>query len=643
MAFGREIFWHVKGIWIFYLLAIVCVGVFVYGCLAHIRLWRRISLKPSISQTKTAIKAVILDAFLGRRIIKGDIPAGIMHTLIFWGFLLLFTGTVLLAIHEYLYTFLRGNLYLVFSFLMEIGGGILFTGIIWAIVRRYIQRIQRLQWTLEDAIVPLWLILVVVSGFLLEGLRLSYQRPPWSDWSFIGYGFGLFISPDISKDIYPYLWWAHAVLSLTFIAGIPFTKLFHLISSPVSIFLRKSSENNAIDFENPSEFNLTESVFFDACMRCGRCVEVCPCTGAGEQFTPRDFIQAVRRKLWMENSSHGDIRFLYNRLENNIKDKLWFCTTCRACLEVCPVYGATFDVVIKKRIEAVEDGTNIPKLLNQTLEKLFKYDNPWESSKKKRGAWADGLDLIDISRSNDHVDICYFVGCTTSFDDTAVEIARSFSRILKVAGVNFGILGKKEPCCGDIARRVGELGLSFEQKEKCIERFEKNNIKDVVTSSPHCFNAFKNDYENTEFRARHYTLFLYELLNQGKLKFKNKVNAKVTYHDPCYLSRYNRIFNEPRRIIESIPGITLIEMKHNRENTLCCGGGGGRMWQEIVGDVKMSGIRIKEADETGAEILITACPLCRIMLEDARKGEELKNIRQVMDINELIFKSIDEN
>ena len=639
----REIFWQIKSIWLFYVLAVVSTGIFIYGIVAHIRLWKKVSSKSDISHTKYAVKKAILDALLGRRILQGDIQSGIMHLLIFWGFILLFIGTTLLAAHDYLVSFLKGRNYLIFSALMEIGGGLLFTGIAWAIIRRYIQRIPRLERRLEDALVPLWLLLVVISGFLLEGIRLAYQQPPWSEWSFIGHGIASFFKQAGSHDIYPYLWWIHAGVSLTFIAGIPYTKLFHALSAPASIYLHEASSGDSFDLEDESVFNLHESVFFDACMRCGRCVDVCPSTGAGEPFAPRDFIQAIRHELWMGNSSLGDIRFLLNPVENNIEEKIWFCTTCRACLEVCPVYGATFDVVVKKRIDAVEDGTNVPKLMNQTLEKLFKYDNPWESSKKKRGAWADGLDITEITRSNHEVDICYFVGCTTSFDDTAVNIARSLSKILKIAGVNFGILGKKEPCCGDIAKRMGELGLSLEQMEKCINIFDEHNIKDVVTSSPHCFHTFKNEYENIEFRARHYTLLLYELLSQGKLKFKNEINAKVTYHDPCYLGRYNRIFDEPRKIITSIPGLTLIEMKHNRENSLCCGGGGGRMWQELGGDTKMSNVRIREADETGAEIIITACPLCRIMLEDAKKTEELKNIRQVMDINELILESIDGN
>jgi Fe-S oxidoreductase len=351
----------------------------------------------------------------------------------------------------------------------------------------------------------------------------------------------------------------------------------------------------------------------------------------------------MRRALWQEHFPWGDIRFLSRGEGNGVDEKIWYCTTCRACLEVCPVYGATFEAVMKQRILAVEEGTHVPSLMNQTLEKLFKYDNPWESSKRNRGAWAEGMDLVDLTKRGAEAEFCYFVGCTTSFDDTAKGIALSFSKILQAAGVSFGILGKKEPCCGDIARRAGELGLFVEQREKCLDLFDKYDITEVVTSSPHCFHTFRNEYPEAPFKTRHYSLVLRELIAQGKLRFKVGEKTTVTYHDPCYLGRYNHIFDEPREIIRSIPGLDLVEMAHHRADSLCCGGGGGRMWQDIKGEIKMSDVRIKEAEITGAKILVTACPLCRIMLEDARKAAGLNEILQVMDLNELVLQALEGN
>jgi len=285
--------------------------------------------------------------------------------------------------------------------------------------------------------------------------------------------------------------------------------------------------------------------------------------------------------------------------------------------------------------------------LTQTLEKLYKYNNPWEASKKKRAKWSQDLEIPDLTKAGGKDALFYFVGCTTSLDTRAQDLARSFVRILKHVRIPFGTLGKKEPCCGDIARRVGEDGLFEEQMEDCLALFERNDIRDVVTSSPHCFHTFRNEYpafqalkpaeEQLDLRFRHYTLVLRELVTASSVMFERPLNVKVTYHDPCYLGRHNQIFDPPREVIAAIPGVQMVEMAHNRANSLCCGGGGNRIWQEdLDAEVKMSEIRIREAEATGAEILITACPLCLIMLEDARKTTGLEDTLLVMDLNELM-------
>jgi Fe-S oxidoreductase/nitrate reductase gamma subunit len=638
----RTLFQQIEDVWLFYMLAGLAAGLFLAGVAAHIWVWKKNAGSLEVPFSKDALKRTILDALLGRRILQGDIAAGLMHLFLLWGFLTLFFGTVFLAIHEYLFSFLTGTVYLVFSLTMEVGGLMFMAGILWALIRRYIQRVPRLERRVEDALVPAWLLIVGLSGFMVEGLRLSSQQPPWGVWSFAGWWMGSLFPTDAAKDLYPFLWWGHALLSLGFIAVIPFTKLFHILGAPAGIYFQESGKPAIVEVEEgAAEFNLGDAIFFDACMRCGRCVEACPSEGAGEPFAPREFVQAMRRSLWQEHFPWGDIRLLNKGEEIEVDEKLWYCTTCRACLEVCPIYGAAFEAVMKKRISAVEEGTQIPKLMNQTLEKVFKYDNPWESSKKKRGAWAEGLDLVDLSKRGTEAELCYFVGCTTSFDDTARGIALSFSKILQSAGVHFGILGKKEPCCGDIARRMGEWGLFLEQMEKCIDLFDTYTITDVVTSSPHCFHTFKNEYPGAPFNTRHYTLVLRELIAHGKLRFKEGAKATVTYHDPCYLGRYNRIFDEPREIIRAIPGLNLVEMTHYGADSLCCGGGGGRMWQDLNVEVKMSDVRIREAEATGAQILVTACPLCRIMLEDARKAGGLNESLQVMDLNELVLQALE--
>jgi Fe-S oxidoreductase/nitrate reductase gamma subunit len=673
----RELFWRIGAGWLFYLLAFVAMGLLAVGVAAHVRVWLKSAPKGKVFFSVDALKRTISDVVLGLRVLKGEVPAGIMHALIFWGFVILTIGTTILVFHEHLVSFIAGKIHLVFEISMEIGGLILLAGILWALVRRYLQRVSRLERRLEDAVVPLWLLIVVCSGFVLEGVRLAVQKPAWAQWSFVGAWAAGFVSPGTAEATYPYLWWGHALLSLGFIAVIPYTKLFHVLGAPATYYLHHSAdvttapalpaqeveevpsetddgaqetdeaapsaEDGSLDFLD-MPLKLGDVVFYDSCMRCGRCVQACPSAGAGEAFAPRDFIQATIRELWQEHSPVGDVRFLTK--DQPIDPKApWNCTTCAACLEVCPVYGAAFESVLRKRGLLIQEGTGVPDLMNQTLERLFNYENPWVSSKREKAVWTKGLDIPALPKGGKEGQLCYFVGCTTAIDARAQAIAKSFSSILKQAGVSFGILGEKEPCCGDIARVAGEVGLFEEKKMNCIDLFGQYDIKDVVTSSPHCFHAFLNEYPAEKgFEVRHYSLFLRELVGDSRLKFKKNGKLRVTYHDPCYLGRHNRIFEEPREVIRSIPGTSLIEMEHHGPDSLCCGAGGGRMWQgkELDGKARMSEIRVKEAHATGAEVLITACPLCLIMLEDALKTLGFEKEMKVMDLNEVVLQSLEQ-
>jgi len=643
----------------------VAVCVALAGIAAHLSVWVKSVPKGKVPFSGRAVKRTAWDVILGLRVLKGEVAAGIMHSFIFWGFVILTVGTALLLIHEHLTSYLTGKSHLIFELSMEIGGLILLAGILWALVRRYVQRVPRLERRMEDAVVPLWLLVVVGSGFLLEGVRLASQQPAWESWSFAGAWVASLFSSPTAQSTYPYLWWGHALLSLGFIAVIPFTKLFHVLGAPAAYYFHHSAESSpAPSLQEPAEatvnandvpldeeaalgfgekpLTLTDVTFYDACMRCGRCVQACPATGAGEPFAPRDFIQATLHALWQKHSPVGDIRFL-SKDQPIGQEVPWYCTTCAACLEVCPVYGATFEAVSKKRTELILEGTGVPDLMNQTLERLFNYENPWVASKRERAVWAKDLEIPALKRGGNGAELCYFVGCTTSFDARAQEIAKSFSTLLKRAGVSFGILGEKEPCCGDIARVVGEVGLFQEKMENCSALFDDYGIEQVVTSSPHCFHTFLNEYPEKRFGVRHYALVLKELIAGGRLKLEKPVNAAVTYHDPCYLGRHNRIFEEPRDVIRSIPGIKLTEMSHHGPDSLCCGGGGGRMWQgpELRGEARMGEVRVKEARETGAEIVVTACPLCLIMLEDAVKTLGLDRELKIMDLNELLLQSLE--
>ena len=656
-------FWGIEGVWVFYLLALLAVVVFVHGVISHGLLWRKGRRSAQATGARHSLRRLILDGLLGRRIFKGDVAAGAMHLLILWGFLGLFLGTTLDAADHYFVSFLHGDIYLVFSTCVDLAGVMFLAGLLWALFRRYAQRVARLENRLGDLLMLLWLLAIAASGFLVEGLRLAVQSPSWRGWSFAGLATSHLWSGVSDLTIgYPAFWWCHAVLSLAFIAAIPHTKLFHLIAAPTSVFLADKPKVEASTDARAGEaygFSARELVFLDACTRCGRCVDVCPSTGAGEPFSPRDFLLGSKSDAWRRHRPAIATPWKPKTEENDTSAgdsrqtaSSWHCTTCRACLEVCPVYVATPDIVREVRRAAVERGTDVPSHLAQSLEKLFKYNNPWEASKKKRASWSKDLGVADLTKNRDKQPLCYFVGCTTAIDTRAQGLAKSFAEILGRAGVPFGTLGKKEPCCGDIARRVGEDGLFEEQMEGFQRLAERYRLDDIVTSSPHCYHTLHNEYAlfpsadtadpSTPPKMRHYVEVLDELIRSRALRFGEQEELSVTYHDPCYLGRYNQMYDAPRRVLRAIPGVELTEMPRHGDASLCCGGGGGRMWQEeLDADAKMSEIRIEEARSTGAQVLVTACPLCLIMLDDARKTAGLEDAIEVMDLNELVLSALE--
>ncbi len=673
MPIERIHFWGIGAVPVFYVLAALSIAVFAVGVYLRVSVW----LSPKGGR-RPRFRAVglgdlLVDGLLGRRIFRGDPTAGLMHLLLMWGFAGLFAGTILSTIDHWIVHFLVGQTYRVFSLCMETLGLMLVAGLAVAVVRRYVVRVRRLDNRAEDLWVLALLAAAAVTGFFVEGARLAVEAPDWESFSFGGMGLShLLTSPGAAEAFYPYVWWLHALISLGLVAYFPFSKLFHSLAAPVNIVrapqlveppacLAGGDEIDGAKHQAPAgpRFSTGDLISFSACTRCGRCEEVCPSTSAGEPFSPREFIaqagsyvRAAKcapagaswfRRLWARGSVAPEIS----------PEQIWFCTTCRACLHVCPVYVGAFEPIGGVRAAEIEDGGRVSPVLVNALETLYRFNNPWEPSKRKRSEWPAGLAVPDLTEGAE-ADLCYFVGCTTSFDTRAQKLARAFVRILTHAGVAFGTLGQKETCCGDIARRVGETGLFEEQVEKTGALIDRYGVTDLVTSSPHCFNLIKNEYPRLvaeggaatgggcrpPLRVRHYTQVLEELLREGRLSMAVSVPRTVTFHDPCYLGRYNGIYEAPRSVIRAIAGVTLVEMERCRAGSLCCGGGGGRMWQELEGERKLGEVRAREAAATGARTLVTACPYCLIMLEDAVKSADLDGRLEVIDLNELVAESL---
>lgn len=631
----RPLFWGIAGVWVFYAVAALAIVVFVQGVAARVLAWRRAGRGRLPALDASRLWSMARNGLLGLRIFRGDAGAGLMHLLIAWGFLGLFAGTALLSIHEWIVPFLVGDVYLIYSATMEVFGLLLLAGLLWAGVRRYVVRTGRLSRTPGDLVPLLWLGLVGVTGFLLEGARLGAGGAVrLGDWSFVGEALTAIRLPrDQRLVVYQGLWWTHALLSLGLVAWIPRSKLLHTLVAPLNLMVESSPEPSPMGrgqgegTEPEPTLRARDLLAIDACTRCGRCVDACPSRAAGEPLSPREVVQALRTGPVAAATQTGPGR------------DLWYCTACLACREVCPVEVTPLELVARLRGAVIEEGSAVPPKLGETLERLHKYQNPWVSKKGQKAAWARDLELEAPELEPAWL---YFVGCTTSLDTRAQAIARSIATVLARCGVAFGTLGKKEPCCGDIGRRVGERGLFEDQREATAALLDERGARRVVTSSPHCFDTIARAYGPGR-EVLHYSQLLARLIDEGKLELARASEGptKATYHDPCFLGRHNGVYDEPRRVLAAVPGIELVEMEAHGASSVCCGGGGGRMWQtELPDKGDLAGRRIGQAVATGARLLVTACPLCLVMLEDARKTAGLEDRIEVVDLCELVARHL---
>lgn len=359
------------------------------------------------------------------------------------------------------------------------------------------------------------------------------------------------------------------------------------------------------------------------CIQCGKCTGGCPISVISPHFNIRKLLYEIL------NSEGEDIA--------QKKEMIWDCSTCTTCVKRCPKEVDPADLIISMRSVLVEDG-QVPPKIRDVLKSISIRGNPWNIGQEKRSEWAEGLDMKPIADA----EILYYVGCTVAFDPRLQKIAKALAKTLAKAGLNIGTLGNDEVCCGNEIRRMGDIWSFDALKEMNIEMFRQFPIKQIITTSPHCYNTFKNEYNELDIDVKHYTQILPDLIKKKKLSFTKTFEKTVTYHDPCFLGRQNQIFEEPREILKSIPSLNFVEMDRAKERSLCCEGGGGRMWIEAFETMERTAtIRVKEAMDCGAEVLATACPFCLLTLEDAVKSRELEDKIQILDIVEIVSQVID--
>ncbi|MDP6825398.1 MAG: (Fe-S)-binding protein, partial [Dehalococcoidales bacterium] len=597
---------------------------------------------------------------------------GLIHFLIFTGCIVLLLASFLDFISHYFFHFLHGSFYLGYSLVVDVFGLLVLLGVVLALMRRYLQRPERLDNKAEDLIALLFILVVVASGFLVEGLRIAATElktnPDWAPWSPGGYVLALVFS-GLSQSVLLFwhhvTWWLHALISLGAIIyiSLSWNRLWHIIVSTLNVFFRNLEPRGAltpIDIEATETFGAAKIEDFswkhlldlDACTRCGRCQDSCPAYLSGKPLSPKKVIQDLKGSLLERGPAllqgktgatnlREDGRTLIGEVVSG--DEIWNCTTCYACQEVCPVYIEPMAKIVEMRRNLVLEQASIPDTVESALKSIEARGHPWRGTTLSRTGWAEGLKVKTLADDRD-IDVLFWVGCTEALEERSTRVAQAIARILKLAGVNFGILGMEETCCGDPARRLGNEYLFQLQAQGNITLLKHYGIKKIVTGCPHCYNTLKHEYPpfGGDFEVVHHTKVIADLMREGKLSAIKSSHGIITYHDPCYLGRYNYTYDLPRQILHRMPGTNLVEMAQNRERSFCCGAGGGHLWlEEQKQGQRINEIRTEQVMALNASVVATACPYCQQMFEDGIKSKEMETSLKAMDIAELIAEAID--
>ena len=671
MAPTREIYWNISGQWIMYAMFVVVLAVFCWGVYRRVRLWRLGQPENRRENMWARFMSVVTYTLGHKRIIKEGYP-GFMHLGIFWGFISLLIGTSIIVLHIDLgIPIFVGNFYLGLSLIMDVLGIASIIGIGMAMFRRYILRPDRLDNKENDWISLTLLMVILVTGFLLEGLRIAGTGDPWAAWSPGGKAIALLFSGWTSASIiqaFQWLWWGHLILAFAFIAYIPYSKLFHMLGGPLNQFFRKLEPQGniaPIDFEDESlesygidkvqDFTWKQLMDADVCLSCGRCQDNCPAHLTQKPLSPNKLGQDIKEQLYIEGGKllaakaagkegeqtdeaavEADKALIGEVVD---KDAIWACTTCRSCETQCPIFVEHVNRIIEMRRYLTLMESEFPAELKTIFRNMENNSNPWGVGWSTRADWAKNLGVNIMAEVDaDEVEYLYWVGCAGSFDDRNKRVATAVVKLLQKAGVKFAILGTEEQCCGDSAKQLGNENLYQTVAMTNIENMNNYNVKKIITACPHCYNTLKNDYPKLggTYQVVHHTELLQELIASGRLS-PAKQARKVVYHDPCYIGRYNDVYDEPRQVLGTT--VNMLEMERNRERSFCCGAGGGRMWLEEQIGTRINQTRAAEASKTGADIIATACPYCLIMMGDGTKLNE--DDIPVLDLAEILAEGIE--
>jgi Fe-S oxidoreductase/nitrate reductase gamma subunit len=600
------------------------------------------------------------------RILKKLYP-GVMHFMIFWGVTFQVLGTIINLLNMKLFipwviTVPRNGWYLGYELVMDIAGVFILLGVLMAVFRRLVLRPKALETKWDDWYALVMLFLIVFIGFTNEGIRIMVTNPPWAAWSPVGnWAAGIIRATGFPVEqaaaVHDALVYTHVILALLLVGSIPFTKMRHLVNAPLNILVRPRRKvgelakiENVETAELPgigkvTDFRSQQLLSLDACVGCGRCEEACPAFAAGTPLSPKQLILDLRETLHQDvpvlPGGNGKSPFL---IGTRVKDEvLWSCTTCGACVRECPVLVGHVDAIVDMRRYLVIEG-RMDTELQTALENFGRYGNSFGQSERMRAKWTQPIQPVIKDARREAVEYLWFVGDYASYSPTLTDVTRMTAEVFQKIGLDFGILYDAERNAGNDVRRVGEEGLYEILVEKNMGVLNKSKYQKIVTTDPHTYNTLKNEYPtngNGRQAVLHYTELLDQLIASGQLKFSKKLGLKVTYHDPCYLGRYNGVYDAPRRVIQAT-GCELVEMPRHGDRAFCCGAGGGRIWM-AEGEIqeRPSESRIREAvNLEGVNTFIVACPKDVTMFRDAVKTTGYEERLVIKDLIELVHAAL---
>jgi Fe-S oxidoreductase len=663
----RPTFWNIPD-WLqvtLYVLSVVSVALFFYGCWRHIRFWQRGLAPYRIDDIPQRLKNFFTFGLVTKKVVTENQPAGLMHLNLMWGMILLFIGTALATIDWDItrtlfdWRLLQGAFYFLYKSVLDLFGLLALLGLGLAIYLRYVQKPRRLwgygegKWHLDDDV---WVLasftLLVLTGFTIESLRIAATRPDWAVYSPVGSALSnLWMPLDVGamRTLHLGVWSFHAALTLFWIAYLPNTKFFHIFSSSTNTFFKKLAPPRALapipNIEEQEtfgvgkfqEFTWKQVMDFDACTRCGRCQTVCPASLTSKALSPK--MIEVKLLEYGKRQAPSSTRPIHG--EMIAAQELWDCTTCMACVEACPVGIDQLSTIVDlRRYLTLTEGAPQPPS-NKAMDSMERQGNPYGLPKAAR--W-DGLKELGVEFAQPGVEyeVLYWVGCAGAYDSRNQKITRAVVKLLQTAGVKFAVM-QQERCNCESARRLGNEYLYQLATMENVENLSALNFKRILTQCPHCFNTIRNEYPQFEgrFDTVHHTQFIAELIGNKRLNPKPNIGETITYHDSCYLGRYNGIFDPQREILKGLSRDgNLVEMARSRNKGLCCGGGGGRMWLEENTGTRINQLRIQDALDVRAKTVASACPFCMTMLEDGAKGQGVDETLARKDIAELVAEAL---